>query len=195
MPIEELKEPYWEKQEGETPNQYCYFLEFLEFPTFNLKDFHDHLCELHKNSQKFTDKSKITSYAVLRKWAGDACNKWRVRKEAKRQSEKDDILDTLHELDKQVKIDNFIKKNSIRKKLLERLDNEAEFEKYSQLKHGVDAYVNMSDDNRIDMEEPTTFANQKVDMESTNKIEYEGVENLLEAFHASKAEWDKHKKP
>ncbi len=192
MPIEELQEPYWEKQEGETPNQYCYFLEFLEFPTFNLKDFHDHLCELHKNSQKFTDKSKITSYAVLRKWAGDACNKWRVRKEAKRQSEKDDILDTLHELDKEVKINNFKRKNNFKNKLLERLEKEAEYEKYSQLKHGVDAYVNISDDNRIDMEEPTTFASQKVDMESTNKIEYEGVENLLEVFHASKNEWDKH---
>ena len=52
MPIEELQEPYWEKQEGETPNQYCYFLEFLEFPTFNLKDFHQHLCEKSKREQK-----------------------------------------------------------------------------------------------------------------------------------------------
>ena len=72
------------------------------------------------------------------------------------------------------------------------MEKEAEYEKYSQLKHGVDAYVNISDDNRIDMEEPTTFASQKVDMESTNKIEYEGVENLLEVFHASKNEWNKH---
>ena len=76
MPIEELQEPYWEKQEGETPNQYCYFLEFLEFPTFNLKDFHDHLCELHKNSQKFTktvaqktEKNPFTSKTTqMRDW-------------------------------------------------------------------------------------------------------------------------------
>ena len=189
MPIEELQEPYWEKQEGETPNQYCYFLEFLEFPTFNLKDFHDHLCEKNKKEQKGT---KVVTYGTLRKWAREACNKWRVRKEAKRQSEKDDLLDTLHELDKEVKINNFKRKNNFKNKLLERLEKEAEYEKYSQLKHGVDAYVNISDDNRIDMEEPTTFANQKVDMESTNKIEYEGVENLLEVFHASKNEWNKH---
>ena len=189
MPIEELQEPYWEKQEGETPNQYCYFLEFLEFPTFNLKDFHDHLCEKNKKEQKGT---KVVTYNTIRKWARDACNKWRVRKEAKRQSEKDDILDTLHELDKEVKINNFKRKNNFKNKLLERLEKEAEYEKYSQLKHGVDAYVNISDDNRIDMEEPTTFASQKVDMESTNKIEYEGVENLLEVFHASKNEWNKH---
>jgi hypothetical protein len=189
MPIEELQEPYWEKQEGETPNQYCYFLEFLEFPTFNLKDFHDHLCEKNKKEQKGT---KVVTYNTIRKWAREACNKWRVRKEAKRQSEKDDLLVTLHELDKEVKINNFKRKNNFKNKLLERLEKEAEYEKYSQLKHGVDAYVNISDDNRIDMEEPTTFANQKVDMESTNKIEYEGVENLLEVFHASKNEWNKH---
>ena len=190
MPIEELQEPYWEKQEGETPNQYCYFLEFLEFPTFNLKDFHQHLCE---NRHETTSINKVVKYQTLRKWAGEKCNKWHIRKEAKRQAEKDDILDTLHELDKEVKINNFKRKNSFKNKLLERLEKEAEFEKYSQLKHGVDAYVNISDDNRIDMEEPTTFANQKVDMESTNKIEYEGVENLLEVFHASKDEWNKRK--
>ena len=109
------------------------------------------------------------------------------------QSEKDDLLDTLHELDKQDKIDNFKLKNSFKKKLLDRLEKEAEYEKYSQLKHGVDAYVNMSDDNRIDMEEPTTFANQKVDVEADTNVHYDGVDNLLEAFHASKAEWDKHK--
>ena len=192
MPIEELQEPYWEKQKGETPNQYCYFLEFLKFPTNNLREFHDHLCEEHKKTQSNT---KVVTYDTIRKWAGDKCNKWRDRKTAKRQAEKQDLLDTLHELDKQEKIENFKLKNSFKKKLLDRLEKEAEFEKYSQLKHGVDAYVNMSDDNRIDMEEPTTFANQKVDMESTNKIEYEGVENLLEVFHASKDEWNKHKNP
>lgn len=192
MPIEELQEPYWEKQKGETPNQYCYFLEFLEFPTFNLKDFHQHLCELHKNSQKFTDKTKITSYDVIRKWAGESGNKWRIRKEAKRISEKEDLLETLHEIDKQDKIENFKLKNSFKKKLLDRLEQEAEYEKFSQLKHGVDAYVNMSDDNRIDMEEPTTFSNQKLNVDAETKIEYENVNNLLEAFHASKEEWDKH---
>ena len=190
MPIEELQEPIWEKQEGETPNQYCYFQEFLEWPTFNLKEFHDHLCDEYKKQQRNT---KIVTYQTLRKWAGEKWNKWHIRKEAKRQSEKDDLLETLHELDKEQKIENFKRKNSFKNKLLERLEKEAEYEKYSQLKHGVDAYVNISDDNRIDMEEPTTFANQKLDVEAETKVEYQGVDNLLEAFHASKAEWDKHK--
>ena len=51
----------------------------------------------------------------------------------------------------------------------------------------------MSDDNRVDMEEPTTFTNQKLDVDAETKVEYSNVDNLLEAFHASKAEWDKQK--
>lgn len=190
MPIEELQEPYWEKQKGETPNQHCYFLEFLEFPTFNLKDFHDHLCEEHKKTQSNT---KVVTYDTLRKWAGEKCNKWHIRKQAKRQSEKEDLLETLHELDKQDKIEEFLLKKSFKRKLLDRLEKDSEYEKYSQLKHGVDAYVNMSDDNRVDMEEPTTFTNQKLDVDAETKVEYSNVDNLLEAFHASKAEWDKQK--
>ena len=189
MPIEELQEPIWEKQKGETPNQYCYFLEFLQYPTYNLKDFHQHLCENGIAGHKGT---KIAAYKTLRNWAGDSCNKWHSRKEAKRIAEKEDLLETLHELDKQDAIEEYLLKKSIKRKLLQRLEQDADHEKYSQLKHGADAFTILNDDNRVDKEEPTTFANQKVDMESTNKIEYEGVENLLEVFHASKNEWNKH---
>ena len=190
MPIEELQEPYWEKQEGETPNQYCYFLEFLEFPTFNLKDFHDHLCEKSKREQK---GAKLVTYKTIGKWAGEACNKWRVRKEAKRVAEKQDILDTLHELDKADKIEEFKKKKQFKQKLLDRLLMEAETAALSQLRQGADAYIAMGDDNRVDKEEPTTYSNQKLDVEAETKVKYQGVDNLLGAFHASKAEWDKHK--
>ena len=192
MPITELQEPYWEKQKGETPNQYCYFLEFLKFPTFNLKAFHDHLCEEHKKTQSNT---KIVTYDTIRKWAGDKCNKWHTRKSAKRQSEKEDLLETLHELDKEDAIEEFLLKKSIKKKLLKRLEQDADYEKYSQLKHGADAYTILNDDNRVDKEEPTSYTSQKVDVDADTTIAYEGVDNLLEAFHASKAEWDKHKKP
>ena len=191
MPIEELQEPYWEKQKGETPNQHCFFMEFLEWPTYSLKDFHEHLCEKYSKVPGSTSKPKIPKYQTIKNWS--YCNDWTLRKQAKRESEKEDLLETLHELDKQDKIENFKLKNSFKKKLLDRLEKEAESEKYSQLKHGVDAYVNMSDDNRIDMEEPTTFANQKLDVDVETKIEYEGLDNLLEAFYESKAEWDKNK--
>ena len=191
MPIEELQEPIWDKQEGETPTQYCYFLEFLEYPTFNLKDFHNHLCEKSKKEQK---GAKPVTYKTIGKWAGEKCNKWRVRKEAKRASEKQDILDTLHELDKADAIEEFLLKKSIRQKLLNRIEREAETERLSQIKHGVDAYTNLNDDSRVDKEEPTSYTSQKLDVDADTKIEYQGVDNLLEAFHASKKEWDKHKK-
>jgi len=35
--------------------------------------------------------------------------------------------------------------------------------------------------------------NVKADVDAETKVEYSNVDNLLEAFHASKAEWDKHK--
>ena len=190
MPIEELQEPIWEKQKGETPNQYCYFLEFLQFPTYNLKDFHDHLCE---NGIAGHKGAKIAAYKTLRNWAGDSCNKWHSRKEAKRIADKEDLLETLHELDRQDLIEEYLLKKSIKRKLLRRLEKEADYEKYSQLKHGADAFTILNDDNRVDKEEPTTFTNQKLDVDAETKVQYEGVENLLEVFHASKDEWDKRK--
>ena len=190
MPIEELQEPYWEKQEGETPNQYCYFLEFLEFPTNNLKDFHQHL---HEKQQKTTKINKLVKYQTLRNWAGDKCNKWHIRKQAKRKAEKEDILETLHELDKADKVKEYKKKKEFKEKLLNRLVREAENATLSQLRQGADAYIAMSDDNRVDKEEPTNYSNQKVDVEADTTVEYKGVNNLLEAFYVSKTEWDKRK--
>ena len=64
MVVETLEEPIWEKQKGETPNQYFYFLEFLEYPTFNLKEFHQHLIENIQESTKF---NKILKYQTIRK--------------------------------------------------------------------------------------------------------------------------------
>lgn len=189
MPIQELQEPYWEKQQGETPNQYCYFLEFLKFPTNNLKDFHQHLCDTYQNLAK--PSAKPPKYNTIIGWSSD--NKWTDRKSEKRIAEKQDILDTLHELDKADAIEEYKKKKSFKQKLLDRLEREVDYEKFSQIKHGVTAYVDMNNDNRVDKEEPTNFTSQKMDVETDNTIHYEGVDNLLEAFHASKQEWDKHK--
>lgn len=189
MPIEELQEPYWEKQQGETPNQYCYFQEFLKFPTNNLKDFHQHLCETYQHLP--TPTAKPPKYNTVKGWSSD--NKWTDRKTQKRMAEKQDILDTLHELDKEDAIEEYLLKKSFKKKLLKRLEQEAEDERFSQLKHGVAAYVEMNNDNRVDKEEPTNFTSQKMDVETENHMHYESVDNLLEAFHASKNEWNKHK--
>lgn len=181
MPIEELKEPYWDKQEGETPNQYCYFLEFLEYPTNNLKDFHNYLCEETQKEQKGT---KPVTYNTLKKWSRESCNKWRIRKEAKKQADKEDILQTLHELDKADAIEEYILKKSFKQKLLERLEREAETERYSQLKHGVSAYVDISNDNRVDKHEPTSYTKTEgtLEVEADTKITNPGLDKIAEAF-------------
>ena len=171
MPIETLEEPVWEKQKGETPNQYCYFLEFLEFPTFNLKDFHNHLCELHKKSQKFTDKSKITSYDVIRKWAGESCNMWKERKRAKRASEKEDKLETLQELDKADAIEEYILKKEINHLLLNRIKREVNEQPMSQINQGIQGYKTLKDDNRVDKGEATEFTNTKIDADIDANVE------------------------
>lgn len=169
MPIEELKEPIWEKQEGETPNQYDYFREFLKFPTNNLRQFHDYLCEKNEKQQKGT---KVVTYNTIRKWAREACNKWVFRKAAKRKAEDDDIQDTLHELDKETKIKEFQIKKGINNKLLERIDREINDNALSQITHGIQGYIALKNDNRTDMGEPieTTKSEINADFEVTQEI-------------------------
>ena len=104
MPIQELTEPIWEKQKGETPNQYCYFLEFLKYPTTSLKAFHEHLCTQYSKGLNSTEQAKIPKYQTIKNWS--SCNEWTKRKEAKRSQEHRNILETLHEIDKKDAIDN-----------------------------------------------------------------------------------------
>ena len=181
MPIEELKEPIWEKQQGETPNQYCYFIEFLKFPTNNLRAFHDHLCKEHQKEQKGT---KPVTYSTLKKWSRPSCNKWVERKAAKRKAEDDDIQNTLHELDKADAIEEYLLKKSFKNKLLNRLEREAETERYSQLKHGVSAYVDISNDNRVDKHEPTSYTKTEgtLEVEADTTINNPGLDKIAEAF-------------
>ena len=181
MPIEELHEPIWDRQKGETANQYCYFLEFLEYKTNDLKEFHQHLCEKDKQGQL---RTKVPAYKTIRNWSGPKCNKWKERKSAKRAAEKQDILDTLHELDKEDAIEEYLLKKSFKNKLLNRLEREAETERFSQLKHGVSAYVDISNDNRVDKHEPTSYTKTEgtLEVEADTKITNPGLDKIAEAF-------------
>jgi hypothetical protein len=171
MPIEELQEPYWEKQKGETPNQYCYFLEFLDYPTNNLKQFHEYLCKKYENEQKGT---KVPAYKTIRNWAREACNSWVLRKQSKRQSEKQDILDTLHELDKQDAIANFETKKKIKKDLLERICIDMSIgQPLSQINQGIQALKILHEDDLLDQEEPTEYSKSDVNADIEAKTEVE----------------------
>lgn len=190
MPITELKEPYWEKQDGETPNQYCYFLEYLEFPTYNLREFHDHLCEENKKKQMGT---KIVTYNTIRKWARDSCNKWQRRKEAKRQCEKEDLMETLAELEKKQQEKTFRAKQEIEEKLLDNIIMAIELEQpLSQINQGVQALKTLNEDKQLTQEKPTNY--NKTDIEAETRVQHQGVNELVEAFYVSKAEWDKRQK-
>ena len=187
MPIKELKEPIWEKQEGETPNQYCYFQEFLKFPTYNLKDFHDYLCNDSKMRQ---DGAKIVSYKTIRRWATEKCNKWKSRKESKRIAEDNDILETLHELEKQQKIDTFNSKQEIENKLLDNIITAIELgQPLSQINQGVQALKTLNEDKQLTQEKPTNY--NKTDIDAETKVQHQGVSELVEAFYVSKTEWNK----
>ena len=190
MPIKELKEPIWEKQDGETPNQYCYFLEFLEYPTFNLKDFHQHLCQQNKKTQNATKQAKIVTYNTIRKWAGEKCNKWRRRKEAKRQVEKEDLMETLAELDKKQKAETFQTKQEIENKLLDNIVAAIELgQPLSQINQGIQALRTLNEDKQLTQEKPTNY--NKTDVNAEAKIAHQGVGELIEAFYVSKSEWNK----
>jgi len=189
MPIKELKEPIWEKQEGETPNQYCYFLEFLEYPTFNLKDFHTHLCEKSKKEQK---GAKPVTYKTIGKWAGEKCNKWRRRKEAKRQCEKQDLMETMAEMEKKQQAKTFQAKQEIEEKLLDNIITAIELgQPLSQINQGVQALKTLNEDKQLTQEKPTNY--NKTDIDAETKVQHQGVNELVEAFYVSKAEWNKRK--
>jgi hypothetical protein len=169
MPIEELQEPYWEKQKGETPNQYCYFLEFLEFPTFNLKDFHNHLCETYQNLPEPTPKPP--KYNTIKGWSSD--NNWTDRKTAKRTSEKEDILNTLHELEKERIVDEYKTKQRINTNLLNRIEREVDDNALSQIAQGIQGYKTLKDDNRVDRGEATDFTKSDINADIDAKAEVE----------------------
>ena len=188
MPIDQLQEPYWEKQKGETPNQYCYFQEFLKFPTFNLKDFHKYLCETYQHPTK--PNVKPPKYNTITGWSSE--NKWTSRKEAKRVAEDKDILDTLHELEKQKKIDTFNAKQEIETNLIENiLTAIALGQPLSQINQGVQALKTLNEDKQLTQEKPTNY--NKTDIDAESKVTHQGVTELMEAFYVSKAEWDKRK--
>lgn len=189
MPIKELKEPYWEKQEGETPNQYCFFQEYLDYPTFNLKAFHEHLCDKFKEGQT---GAKPPAYKTIRKWAGDKCNRWHTRKTAKRESAKQDIFETLHELEMEDKIENFKSKQQIKSDLLISIATAIERGiPLSQINQGVQALKLLHEDDLLDQEKPTNYNQTNIDAET--RVQHQGVQELVEAFYVSKSEWDKRK--
>lgn len=190
MPIETLEEPIWERQQGETPNQYCYFLEYLKFPTFNLKAFHKHLCDNYSNLPNITSQAKIPKYGTMKNWS--SLNKWTTRKESKRAAEDTEILQQLHEMEKEQKARTFQAKQEIEEKLLDKIIEAIELgQPLSQINQGIQGLKTINEDKQLTQEKPTNY--NKTDIDAETKVQHQGVNEIVEAFYVSKTEWDKRK--
>ena len=89
MTITELQEPIWKKQKKEGSNAYCWFQEFLNYPTFELMRFCEHIQqETEESQQKSVKKVKTPSYNTICKWSSKF--KWRKRKEAYLENEEEE---------------------------------------------------------------------------------------------------------
>ena len=85
----ELQEPIWKKQKKEGSNAYCWFQEFLNYPTFELMRFCEHIQKNSEDIQKKSEKKvKIPTYYTISKWSSNF--KWRKRKEAFLENEEEE---------------------------------------------------------------------------------------------------------
>lgn len=89
MTITELQEPIWKKQKKEGSNAYCWFQEYLNYPTFELMRFCEHIQqETEESQQKRVKKVKTPTYNTICKWSSKF--KWRKRKEAYLENEEEE---------------------------------------------------------------------------------------------------------
>ena len=89
MTITELQEPIWKKQKKESSNAYCWFQEYLNYPTFELMRFCEHIQqETEESQQKTVKKLKTPTYNTICKWSSKF--KWRKRKEAYLENEEEE---------------------------------------------------------------------------------------------------------
>ena len=89
MTITELQEQIWKKQKKESSNAYCWFQEFLNYPTYEIQKFHKHITtnqkEIIKNNGK---KAKIPTLKTMYTWSTNYS--WRKRKEAYLENEEEE---------------------------------------------------------------------------------------------------------
>ena len=89
MTITELQEPIWKKQKKESSNAYCWFQEYLNYPTFEIMRFCEYIQKNSEDIQKKSEKKvKTPTYYTISKWSSNF--KWRKRKEAYLENEEEE---------------------------------------------------------------------------------------------------------
>lgn len=196
----ELQEPIDEIQEGETPKQHYFVDLFYDVDDDNLTAFYKSFDGLNKgdkweyNGCETTLEFKPFAQSTFRNLV--YCLQFKTRRkahwesifESKKESRKkkiidfmdtflDDVIDSTSDL----KVtENEINHDGSRPHLKAQGKNHIS----SARKTNWDILKDLGD-----IEDPA----QKHKVEAETSIESQSIDNLLEAFHASKAEWDKHK--
>lgn len=166
MAIKQLKEPIYEKQEGETPRQYYYFREFC-LHKGTLEEFVTKM-ESRWNQGEDTDlkykpytRSSFVSYS--------AANFWTERKEAKEVSEIDDMFARMEQIDRDSKVKKFELQSKARTRNLELLNRRLESGeiKGSQIEAHSKANKNFQDAERTDLEKATEIIDNKHNIDAS----------------------------
>lgn len=196
----DLQEPIYELQADEKPKQYYFIDLFFNVEDDNIKNFAESFCGLKKGQEwaysgqtevlkfdPFSPSHLIKLFSCLQAqsrrtayWESIFKSKQEARKKKIvdfMDSFMDDVIDSTSDL----KVtENEINYDDSRPHLKAKGKNHIS----SARKTNWDILKDLGD-----IEDPA----QKHKVEAETTIESKGVDNLLEAFHASKQEWDKHK--
>lgn len=166
----------WERQEGETPNQYYWFHEFLQHNDYSLLKFHE---KLNENTSKSKGKNqkykKIPTYNTIAKWS--SCNKWMKRKEAYEIYKVEQQTHRLEEAEYKNKEIIHQKKNVLITKALTKVEEEFEHGTLSgyQWSNWVTGIAKLLDDNRIDVGKATSITENKSEVHVEQELDVNSV--------------------
>ena len=166
----------WERQEGETPNQYCWFQEFLQHNDYSLKNFHEQVSknatEMEQESQK---KIKTPKYSTIQKWS--SYNNWMKRKEAYTIYKSEQQTHRLEEAEYKNKERIHQKKNVLITKALTKVEEEFDRGTLSgyQWSNWINGIAKLLDDNRIDLGKATSITRNKSEVHVEQELDVNSV--------------------
>lgn len=163
--IEELIEPIWEHQKGETPNQYKWFNKFLQYESFDLIKFHTELTLSQQNNEK---KIKLPTLGTIRKWSSN--NKWTIRKECSVIFDETNIQHELKKLDLSNAIEEFYLKNEIKIKRLENLKSKVDNDEITgyQFNQDIQGITKLDENIRLSLGKATERIDANANIETNN---------------------------
>lgn len=191
MPIEELVEPYWNKQPGETPKQHCWFCQFLQYPDFNIGEFHKYISSPEFNPPDKAGYGKIPTIKTIYNWSSD--NKWKHRKTRYLEDREEQVQQQLLQLDIEKRKEFYNQKIELISAAFDKTHEEFLTGKISgyQFNQYCQGITKLLDDNRLDLNKSTDIvtsnANVELDatVESDNGKADEILKLLEEARHGS----------